>query len=332
MGKGYRAMSASYVVLSTPHSRWIMTDSTGSARGGPGGWRVDRPRGTRPHPDDACATPNDEHDEARGRSRPERTRLYVRIGDDRERSQAKSVGVASYAFDDLLAEDAVGPNHQRQDHQDVRREVLRPAADVRINVARGHVLHDADDQPTEDRPRDRVEPARITTGKTLKPTSERCTSTPSMLPQITPPRAETTPVIAHASAKYRSTLIPIAIATCWLSATARIAIPLRDFRKNQPKTPRKTRLTDAPRSWIGGMNRGPTMNSSSLIGSARGFVSPPPPSGAPPRPVAARTHLPPTTAPMGRPLRGRTITRSSPNPNPTIPRRPADTASQSGAP
>src|SRR2546430_15045123 len=96
-----------------------------------------------------------------------------------------------------------------------------------------------------------------------------------MLPQITPPRAETTPVIAHASAKYRSTLIPIAIATCWLSATARIAIPLRDFRKNQPKTPRKTRLTDAPRSWIGGMNRGPTMNGSSLIGSASGFVSPP---------------------------------------------------------
>src|SRR5207249_11560652 len=49
MGKGYRAMSASYVVLSTPHSRWIMTDSTGSARGGPGGRRVDRPRGTRAH-------------------------------------------------------------------------------------------------------------------------------------------------------------------------------------------------------------------------------------------------------------------------------------------
>src|SRR5439155_18472189 len=49
MGKGYRAMSASYVVLSTPHSRWIMTDSTGSARGGPGGRGVDRPRGTRAH-------------------------------------------------------------------------------------------------------------------------------------------------------------------------------------------------------------------------------------------------------------------------------------------
>jgi len=44
-------------------------------------------------------------------------------------------------------------------------------------------------------------PPRITTGKTLKPTSARCTSTPRRLPHTTPPRAETTPVIAHASAK-----------------------------------------------------------------------------------------------------------------------------------
>src|SRR5438128_5574126 len=42
-----------------------------------------------------AASPNGEHREARGRSRPERARLYVRIGDDRERSEAKSIGVAS---------------------------------------------------------------------------------------------------------------------------------------------------------------------------------------------------------------------------------------------
>src|SRR2546426_1023808 len=41
------------------------------------------------------ASPNGEHREARGRSRPERTRLYVRIGDDRERSEATPVGLAS---------------------------------------------------------------------------------------------------------------------------------------------------------------------------------------------------------------------------------------------
>src|SRR5437667_16916 len=33
--------------------------------------------------------------------------------------------------------------------------------------------------------------------------------------------------------------MPMASATCWLSATARIAMPLRDFRKNQPKAARK---------------------------------------------------------------------------------------------
>src|SRR5213594_4391307 len=42
-----------------------------------------------------AASPNGEHREARGRSRPERTRLYVRIGDDRERSEATPVGLAS---------------------------------------------------------------------------------------------------------------------------------------------------------------------------------------------------------------------------------------------
>src|SRR5215470_14073130 len=84
-------MSASYVVLSTPHSRWI---------------------------------------------------------------------IALDPFDDLLAEDAVRPDHQGQDHQDVRREVLGPAAYVRVHVAGGHVLHDADDQPADHRARDRVEPAQ----------------------------------------------------------------------------------------------------------------------------------------------------------------------------
>src|SRR5207247_1443773 len=83
--------------------------------------------------------------------------------------------------------------------------------------------------------------------------------------------------------------------------------PLRDFRKNQPKTPRKTRLTDAPRSWIGGMNRGPTMNGSSLIGSASGFVSAPHVSGPTPRRMAARPIVAMTTAMMGRPMRRRSM-------------------------
>jgi hypothetical protein len=67
-----------------------------------------------------------------------------------------------------------------------------------------------------------------------------------MFPQSTPPSADTIPVMAQASPKYRSTLIPMAMATCWLSATARMATPLRDLRKNQPKPARKARLTAPP--------------------------------------------------------------------------------------
>src|SRR5437867_901874 len=44
---------------------------------------------------DRHATSSDEPHEARGRSGPERTRLYVRSRDDRVRSAAKSIGVAS---------------------------------------------------------------------------------------------------------------------------------------------------------------------------------------------------------------------------------------------
>src|SRR5947208_790736 len=44
-------------------------------------------------------------------------------------------------------------------------------------------------------------PPRITTGNTLKPTRARFTSTPSRLPHRIPPRADTTPVIAHATPK-----------------------------------------------------------------------------------------------------------------------------------
>src|SRR5438876_34738 len=91
MGSGYSAISASYVVLRTPHSRWIMA--------------------------------------------------------------------GSHSFDDPLAEDAVGPDHQGQDHQDVRCEVFGATAHVRIDVAGGDVLHDADDEPADDRPRDRIETA-----------------------------------------------------------------------------------------------------------------------------------------------------------------------------
>ena len=92
----------------------------------------------------------------------------------------------------------------------------------------------------------------MTTGNTLKPTRARFTSTPMMFPQMMPPSADTMPVIAQARPKYRSTLMPMAMATCWLSATARMAMPLRDFTKNQPKPARNSKLTSRPRAgWAG---------------------------------------------------------------------------------
>src|SRR5262249_18570554 len=148
MGSRYSAMSASYVVFRTPHSRWIMARlRAGETREGAASVRLEQ------------ATSSDEHDEARGRSRPERTRLYVRVGDDRERSQAKSIVVASYALDDFLAENAVWANHQRGDHQHVRREVFGAAADVGIDVPGGEIFHHADDEPAQDRAGNGVEPA-----------------------------------------------------------------------------------------------------------------------------------------------------------------------------
>src|SRR5262245_34735812 len=175
-------------------------------------------------------------------------------------------------------------------------------------------------------------PPRMTTGNTLKPTSARFTSTPSRLPQRMPPSADTMPVMAHATPKYRSTSMPMAMATCWLSATARIAMPLRDRRKNQPKPARKARLTPAPRIWIGGMKSGPSMNGSSRIGSGSGLVPEKMVNGPSPRRADASPMVAMTTAITGRPMSLRSMTRSRTKPNATRLASASRTASHSGAP
>src|SRR5438046_2066725 len=58
---------------------------------------------------------------------------------------------------DAFAEDAVGANHEREDHEDVRREVLGPTSDVRVDVAGRDVLHDPDDETADDRSGNGVE-------------------------------------------------------------------------------------------------------------------------------------------------------------------------------
>ena len=62
-------------------------------------------------------------------------------------------------LDDAFAEDSIRTDHQRDDHEDVGREVFRAPAHVRIDVPGRHVLDDADDQAADDRPGNRVEPA-----------------------------------------------------------------------------------------------------------------------------------------------------------------------------
>src|SRR5262245_29276789 len=126
--------------------------------------------------------------------------------------------------------------------------------------------------------------------------------------------------------------MPIAIATCWLPATARMAMPLRDLRKNHPKPPRNTRLTAPPSSWMGGMNRGPRVKGSSRIGSASGLVPAPRNVGPMPLRMEASPIVAMTTAMTGRPISFRSVTRSSAKPNPTMTRRPSVMASHSGAP
>src|SRR6516164_3019310 len=65
----------------------------------------------------------------------------------------------SNSLDQSPAEDAVGPDHQRDDHQDVRGEVLGAAADVRIEIAGREILDDTDDDPADHGTDDRVEAA-----------------------------------------------------------------------------------------------------------------------------------------------------------------------------
>src|SRR5438876_305924 len=99
--------------------------------------------------------------------------------------------------------------------------------------------------------------------------------------------------------------MPIAIATCWLSATARIAMPIRLFKKNQVKIARKTRLTPAPTSCTGGSITGPSSKGSSLTGMTMARVPAPNAITAVPRNTAASPIVAITTAITGRPISGR---------------------------
>src|SRR5688500_16112499 len=93
-GSGYSAMSARYVVLMTPHSRWITS-----------------------------VLPSD-------------------------------------PFDDFFAEEAVGPHHQHDEHEQERDEVLGAAAHVGVDVAGGDAFHGPHGQAAQYGAADGVEAAQ----------------------------------------------------------------------------------------------------------------------------------------------------------------------------
>ncbi|MNC86163.1 hypothetical protein D3C83_18010 [compost metagenome] len=77
---------------------------------------------------------------------------------------------------------------------------------------------------------------------------------------------------------------------------------------------------------------GPNANGSSEIGSVIERVSAPKKSGAAPRSTVARPIVAMITAMIGRPMSGRSTTRSRPKPKATMPSIATATPSQNGAP
>src|SRR5215471_126988 len=65
----------------------------------------------------------------------------------------------SHALDPAAAEDPLGAQHQDEDHQHVRREILGAAADKRIEITSGQIFDNADDQPADNGADDRIQPA-----------------------------------------------------------------------------------------------------------------------------------------------------------------------------
>src|SRR3989442_14152683 len=76
---------------------------------------------------------------------------------------------ASDALDDLAAEESVRPDHQGENHEDVGQEVLGAPAHVGIDVAGGHALDTADDEPAHDGAGDAVEATQDDIREDLEP-------------------------------------------------------------------------------------------------------------------------------------------------------------------
>src|SRR5262249_60233410 len=117
-------------------------------------------------------------------------------------------------------------------------------------------------------------PPRMTTGNTLSPRSAREKSTPPRtLPRMIPPRVDTTVAMHHESAKTHFTLTPSDSATCWLSAVARMAIPVEEKRKKTENAARSAITTTKLHRGTGDTGTGPRWNGSWENSTGNGRVS-----------------------------------------------------------
>ena len=126
--------------------------------------------------------------------------------------------------------------------------------------------------------------------------------------------------------------MPMAIATCWLSATARMATPMRLLRKNQVNRAKNSNVTMTPSTCIGGSEIGPKVIGVSPIGSDSARVCPPTVIGGSPRRMAPSPMVAMMTATTGRPNSGRSTTRSRAKLNRIMTATAATTAPMTGMP
>ncbi|MNV87611.1 hypothetical protein D3C71_1817480 [compost metagenome] len=69
----------------------------------------------------------------------------------------------------------------------------------------------------------------------MMPKKESAEDTPLTTPTVTPATADTMAEMAQLIANMWRTEMPSDCATCWSKAVARIARPIREYLKNQPK-------------------------------------------------------------------------------------------------
>ena len=132
-----------------------------------------------------------------------------------------------------------------------------------------------------------------------------------------PPRVDTTVAMHHDSAKIHFTLTPSDWATCWLSAVARMAMPVRENRKNTENAASRIRVPTKLQRCTGDTGTGPRWKGCWENSTGKGRVSLPQVMLSTPRMTLANPNVTMITEMMGSPMRGRSTPRSMTSPSRT---------------